>query len=117
MQNQTNSNDPTDGIYFRYHRATGLNWLLGTANASTRTNTDSGTAVDTSWVKLRTVVNNAGTSIEYFIDDVSQGSVTTNIPATKDIGSSFRTKKTAGTLNRTFLVDNYKQAIIYGTPW
>ena len=38
-------------------------------------------AVDTDWVRLGVVVNSTNTSVEFFVDGVSIGTSTTNIPA------------------------------------
>ena len=37
-------------------------------------------AATTGWVRLKIIVNSAGTSVEYFINGTSVGSSTTNIP-------------------------------------
>lgn len=47
---------------------------------STRTITTSSTAVSTTYVRLRIVVNAGGTSAEFFVNDVSIGTVSSNIP-------------------------------------
>lgn len=79
--------DFTNGIYFQYTRTTSVNWLIKTANASTRTTTTTSTAVAANaWTKLRAVINAAGTSIQFFINGVSVGTITTNIPT---VGSQF----------------------------
>lgn len=57
------------------------NWRM-VANSGGTTNNDSSIAYSTDWVKLTLVVNAAGTSVEFFVDDVSGGTVTTNLPAT-----------------------------------
>jgi hypothetical protein len=59
------------------------NWKCVTTNAGTRTSTDSTIAVTASaWTKLRIEINAGGTSVEFFINDVSVGVNATNIPAT-----------------------------------
>lgn len=101
---------PVDGAYFHYDRNTSVNWLRGTASNSTATETDSGTAVGTGWTKLKIVVNTAATSVEFFINGVSVGSNTTNIPtgAGRETGYGFFIFKSAGTTARTFSVDYLK---------
>ena len=68
-------------IGFQYDRAiNGVNWHMATSNGSAETETDSGTAMTADWVRLRFEVNQALTSVEYFIDGASVGTVTATIP-------------------------------------
>lgn len=105
-----------NGAWFEYDRLTNTNWLIKTGNAATRTSTDSSVAViiDT-WIRLRAEVNAAGTSIEYFINGTSVGTITTNIP-TVTINESMSITKSTGISSRRFLVDYYEQEVIYTTP-
>ena len=84
------------------------NWTISAINASTVTNTDSGVAVaaDT-WYKLRAVVNAAATSVEYFINGVSVGTVATNIP-TVSIAPRATMVKSIGTTPRMAYVDYFR---------
>jgi hypothetical protein len=98
-----------DAVRFIYNDSINAgNWTISTINASTVTNTDSGIAVaaDT-WYKLRAVVNAAATSVEYFINDVSVGTVTTNIP-TVNIAPRASMAKTVGTAARMVYVDYFR---------
>lgn len=75
--------DPANGIYFQYmDNVNGGNWTCVTSNASTRTvlNSSSSPVVNT-WVRLKYIVNVAGTSVSFYIDDVFVGTTTTNIPS------------------------------------
>jgi len=73
--------DQVNGVYFTYtHSESSGNWVYNTASASTRTQTSSGVAASTSWVKLQASINAAGTSVTFFINGSSVGTVTTNIP-------------------------------------
>ncbi|MGI0076818.1 MAG: hypothetical protein ACREAU_05365, partial [Nitrosopumilaceae archaeon] len=110
--------DVVDGIYFQYDRLTSANWRICTANNSTRTKTTTSTAVTAgTWIKLGIVVNAAGTSVEFFINGVSVGTTTTNIPtaAGRDTGMGCKIEKTAGTTSRTFLVDYFKNHTFFTT--
>lgn len=79
--------DHANGIYFEYARASSINWRCRTASASSRTTLTTSTAVvNNAWINLRWVCNAAGTSVEFFIDSVSQGTITTNIPTTTGQG-------------------------------
>lgn len=74
--------DMVNGVYVRYSdNVNSGNWTYGTANASTRTATNSSTAVTTGWHHLKIVINAGGTSCSYTMDGVSLGAdVATNIP-------------------------------------
>ncbi len=84
------------------------NWTISAQNSGVTTNTDSGVAVvaDT-WYKLRAVVNAAATSIEYFINGVSVGTVSTNIP-TVAIAPRATLVKSVGTASRVGYVDYFR---------
>lgn len=74
--------DVTDGAYFEYLPGTSANWFRCTAQNNTRTKTDSGTAVATgsgTYVTLK-IVWNSDTSVEFFVNGVSVGSNTANLP-------------------------------------
>ena len=81
------SADHANGVYFEYDRSQSVNWRLKTANQSTRTVVTTSTAVAAgSWIKLGWVANSAGSSVEYFVNGVSVGTITTNIPTTTGQG-------------------------------
>ncbi len=55
------------------------------------------------------MVNSAGTSVEFFIDGVSQGTTTTNIPtSTNDVEVCAVVLKSAGTSARGVVLDYIK---------
>tara|TARA_R110002096_G_scaffold108964_2_gene238498 strand:+ start:7979 stop:9835 length:1857 start_codon:yes stop_codon:yes gene_type:complete len=76
----------SDEVGFRYDRVgDGINWRCITREGSNETDTDSGTVVLASsiganMVSLSFEVNEAGTSVEFFIDGVSVATHTTNMP-------------------------------------
>lgn len=74
--------DQVNGVYFEYtDDVNSGNWQFKTANASTRTTSNSSIAADTSYHNFQININAAGTSCTFFIDGVSLGSaITTNIP-------------------------------------
>lgn len=95
----TTNADHANGIYFEYSRADSVNWRCKTASQSTRTVLTTSTAVVTDvWLELKWVVNSAGDSVEFFIDDVSQGTITTNIPSVTGQGCGGNFQITAGAL-------------------
>lgn len=99
----------TDGVYFEYNRLTaGDFWRCATANNSTRTLvTTTSAIVANTWYRLKIIVNAAGTSVDYYVDDVllTSGSlpITTNIPTTsaRTAAPSSQIIKSAGTTSRT----------------
>jgi hypothetical protein len=83
----TDGSEFVDGVYFEYQAGSSANWRIGTANNSTRTETTTGTAVaGNTYVTLRWVINSAATSVEYFINGASVGTIATNIPTTRQSG-------------------------------
>jgi hypothetical protein len=83
LQDSTGAADTTNGIYFEYAgtAAGTINWDCKTANASTRTTTGSGVAVNAAqWYKLTAIVNSAASSVAFYIDNVFITATTTNIP-------------------------------------
>lgn len=98
-----------DAVRFFYNDSINAgNWTISCINASTVTNTDSGVAVaaDT-WYKLRAVVNAAATSVEFFINGVSVGTVATNIP-TANVAPRASMAKTVGGAARMAYVDYFR---------
>jgi hypothetical protein len=104
--------DFVDGAYFEYTDVGGgtptPKWYRCTASNSTRTKTV--TTVDAiagEWIRLKVVVNAAGTSVEYFINGVSVGVVTTNIPTGggRETGTMYHIVKSAGTTDRAAFID------------
>mgnify|MGYP001615176485 CR=1 FL=1 len=97
--------DCTDGVYFLYNRNVSANWIRSTANGGTRTQTASSTAVATGWLWLMFIVNSTETSVEFFVNNVSIGTNTLNIPTTAATGLMFQIIKSAGTASRDFDID------------
>ena len=99
-----------DGLGFEYDDSqNGGRWQAITHDGI-ETSTDTGIAVTAStWYKLEAEINDAGTSVDFFIDDVLVATNTTNIPS----GTGFRLfynthiMKLLGTTSRYFAVDAY----------
>ena len=68
-----------DNLIFKYEGSTSSNWYMHSSSSSSSTETDTGTAVDTDWHTMKFVVNAAASSVEFFIDGSSEGTITTNI--------------------------------------
>lgn len=121
IDNGGGGGDCTNGAYFRYDSTQSANWQMCTSNNGTQTRTATSTAVTTDWTKLRLVVNNTGTSITYYINGVSVGTITTNIPITtgRVFGLGAKVEKSVGSgggTNRAILLDFARLAITWGTP-
>lgn len=101
----------SEGIYFEYNRSNSVNWRGVCENGGTVTRT-SGTdvTVGTGWHHLKYVVNAGGTSVEFFVDGTSIGTVSTNIP-TNLLTPKCLLVKTAGTNDRTMQIDYFKVLI------
>lgn len=101
--------DPTNGCYFQYDRdGIGVNWQRCSADNGVRTKVDTGVAVVAgAWVRLKVVINAAGTAAEFFIDGVSVGSNVTNIPTLwgRNIGPIMTMVKSAGLTTKYGLID------------
>lgn len=105
------STESNDGIYFRYtDSVNGGEWQGVTIAAGSESTLDTNVAADTSWHTFEIEVNAAATSVEFFIDGTSVGTLTTTIPT----GSSRETgllaayiHKSAGTTARTIHLDAY----------
>lgn len=103
----------SDGAYFIYssdatYYANVNNWSAKTANAAARTVVNSATAVVAGqFYTLAIDVNAAGTAVEFFIDGVSIGTSTTNIPIAtgRETGMNYKLEKQVGTTTRTMDID------------
>jgi len=110
-----------EGIYFTYtHSENSGNWTIVTSESdASSTSADSGVAATIDWVDLTYVVNAAATSVEFFIDGVSVGSIATTIPTYSggDLCSPwFGLIKTLGTSQRSIYIDAFYQKIALTTP-
>jgi hypothetical protein len=114
------SSDNNDGVYFKYSdNVNSGKWQLLCSSGGTTTTADSGitVAADT-WYKLRAVINAAGTSVEFFIDGVSVGTITTNIPTGTSnlVSPCVRALKKLGTTNRLLYCDYITFQQLLTTP-
>jgi hypothetical protein len=106
------------GVNFVYDRLTSPNWIMVCQDGGGTTSTPTAVPVTTGWVTLSAVVNAAATSVEFFINGVSVGTVVTNIPdgATEFLTTNFSASKSAGAADRTFYVDYYGFTLAFTTP-
>jgi hypothetical protein len=98
-------------ICFEYDRGVNINWVGRTASGGSSSTSNLGVAVEaTNYHVLRFEVNAAGTSVQFYIDDVAVGSpITTNLPSTALVPTglviSVNTDVSAGSAQRFFSVD------------
>jgi len=106
------ANVSTNSVAFLYDSAgtnTGSSaigrWQVVCANGSTRSYTTTNIQVTAGqWYKLKAIINAAGNSVEFYIDDVLVKTETNNIP-TGAISYTYNLSKTNGTTARVAYVD------------
>lgn len=112
MTGTTTSADPTDGIYFQYATTTTAgNWFRCTQSNNAVTCEDTGVArtlTPNTYQRFKFVTNAAGTSVEFFIDEVSVGTNTTNLPASTRSHGPAISMHTATATARAWKMDYYQ---------
>lgn len=105
----TAMNTSGEGVYFTYtHSESSGNWVGNTSDSpGSSTILDTTTAVAAStWYDLKFVVNAASSSVEFFIDGVSKGTISTTMPVSTDPSCFFYgIQKSAGGSSRTLWID------------
>ena len=98
---------PVDGVYFEYSESSSPNWKLVAKNNSVATTVTSSIAADatTGINHIFTIIVTNGIKADFYIDGVLAGTITTNIPATRDTTISAYIVKTVGTTNRFMTFD------------
>ncbi len=111
------SGDFTDGVYFEYDESISPNWRINTASGAVRTKVTTTVPVATGFTNLSFTINSAGTRVEFFVNGVSVGVITTNIPTTPSTTLSpiFKIEKTAGFTNRQLIVDYFYFNTVFNT--
>jgi hypothetical protein len=102
----TYNGDFVNGVYFQY-TDTGSSpaWLIKTSSSSTQTSTITSVNADTNFHTFTIIINAAGSSVSYYIDEVSVGTITTNIPTSIYTCSMIQTLKSAGAGQNNIDVD------------
>ncbi len=117
--NTYSSTDPYIGAWFSYTDTVNSgNWTINTGNGST-TSVDSTVAVvANTWYKLRLVANTAGTSVHFYINGTSVGTISLTIPTTQSVkfGFGMEIYKTAGTTPCLLYVDYCRLIETLNTP-
>jgi hypothetical protein len=112
------SGDNVDGVYFEYDDSLSANWRICSSANSVRTKTNTSVAVALGWTTLGFILNAAGNSIDFYINGVSVGNITTNIPtsAGRNCEPILKIEKTIGATSSSFSVDYFNSEIIFNTP-
>lgn len=76
--------DPTDGIWF-WADARSTDWQATCSNAGTSTTISGGTLTTGTVQALRFEVNAAGSAVEFFVNDTSIGTISSNVPGDGDL--------------------------------
>lgn len=101
--------EDTDAVKFRYNDSVaGGDWQGVCRSNGTETILDTGVIpVAGAWTRLRGVVNADATSVEFFINGTSVGTVATNIPAAagRELSLKFGIEKSIGLTNVDLDVD------------
>jgi len=120
-----NQSDPS-GIFFTYDEggiqngtSASPNWQCVTALSNVRTLTTTSVAANTTaWQKFTIEINAAGTSVQFFIDNVLVATHTTNIPSgvSQLVTTKIQIAKSVGTTARSFFADYFGYKQTYTTP-
>jgi hypothetical protein len=117
LSSSTTSAAPTNCVIFEYDRATSGNfWRIRCKTGASDTATVTASAVNTNWNSFKININATGTSAEFFINGVSVGTISTNIPTTTSSLTSpcFQMIKTVGTTTRLSYIDWFYLRMVYG---
>lgn len=102
--------DMADALYFRYTNAVNSGkWEAVSSRNATRTATNTNVTADLVYSIFEVEINEAGTSITYYINGVLVATNTTNIPVTNldNFGYGWKIEKSAGTTQANVSVDWY----------
>ena len=115
----TTAGDMVDGVYFEYNRlVSASNWLIKTANNSVRTETISTGIINiATWMKLKFISNDIGSSTDFYVNDVLVGTIGTNHPVAvgRQTGPIIKIEKSAGTTARSVNIDYYSIEKVFTT--
>jgi len=97
--------EPSNGVYFRYtHGTNSGNWQFVARSGGTETVVNTATAPitgTTATQSLIVAISPGGAAAEGYIDGASVGIITTNVPASANMGYFAQIEKTVGTTSRT----------------
>ncbi len=111
MHDGISSTEPVDGVYFKYNHAVNSGQWTFKASAASSRNTDASGASGVTVVagtdyELEAIVNDSGSSVNYYINGAFVGTLSANIPTGANaFGPVVGIYKTNGTAARTLEVD------------
>lgn len=102
-----------NGVYFSYDQANSTFWRINTAASSVRTTTDTSVTVTAAqWYHLKAIKASGSTTWTFYIDGVSVGTISTNVP-TAAVGPLIVNAKSAGSTSRDVRVDAFRSYIAF----
>jgi hypothetical protein len=99
------SSGANNRVWMEYDRTSALFWTMITSSGGTNSTLDTSSTVGTGWTRIKIEVNAAASLVTFYVDGVSVGTRTANIPTGVDLFPAVTMFKTAGTTARTILVD------------
>lgn len=110
--------DGNYGVYFRYtNGVNGGEWQGVALDGGAETTLDTNTAADTSWHRYEFEITAAGTSVEFFIDGSSVGTISSGLPTVGQTGvTPLAIQKSAGTTARVARIDAFWLFLEFTTP-
>jgi hypothetical protein len=116
----SSSSSTTDGVIFKYDRTVSANWAIQCKSNTVFTDGVSATPVTTGWVRLKIVVNAAGTEARFYVNgtEVSASPLTTNIPigTARQLSIITSINKSVGTTSRYCWTDYFALDIKLSSP-
>lgn len=109
MDQITNSTIIRDGAWFEYNGLISPNWILKCASNLITTSVITNLPVDTNYHWFTIQKPKDASTVNFFIDDVLKGSISTNIPKTtgRNTGIACRIQKTLGNTTASVKIDHY----------
>lgn len=106
----------SNGVYFTYSdNVNAGKWVINCTSSSTTTSVNTSVAANTNFVNLGFIVNPAASSVTFYIDGVSVGTITTNIPTSTAINPIMTNTQVSGTIPNS-LIDLFYLNQILTTP-
>lgn len=79
--NTTTTASVTDGVYFEVDFSSSPDLVAITEASSTQTTTSTGVNFSTDWIQMKIIINDAASSVTFYLNGVLEATHATNIPA------------------------------------
>lgn len=96
-----------NGLFIRYDRSLSTNWYIVSSISSVETAVETDISVAADVVTFDVAVNSDLNSVEYFINGVSAGTITDNIPTERGMGVGFIAAQSAYVAVNPFFILDY----------